>query len=83
MYPLYPQHGHLSKLFRTHGVYSGYMATPVRHVRISDELWQAAKDKAWVQRTTVGAAINAWLTEWVAEPAPLPEGTPVERKAPR
>lgn len=48
------------------------MATPVRHVRVSDELWQAAKDKAWRERTTVGAAINAWLAEWVANAAPEP-----------
>ena len=39
--------------------------TPHRPIRIPDELWQAAKDKAANENTTVSEVIRALLTEWI------------------
>lgn len=46
------------------------MATPVRAVRASDELWNAALNKATAEGTTVTAVLLAALREYV-------EATPV------
>ena len=40
--------------------------TPVRTLRVPDELWQAAKTKAATKGTTISAELNAFLRRWVA-----------------
>lgn len=40
--------------------------TPVRTVRVPDELWEAAKAKAERDETTVGAVLIAALRRYVA-----------------
>lgn len=42
--------------------------SPIRHVRITDELWKAAKDKAHEEHTNVGAAVRAFLIAWTGYP---------------
>lgn len=45
-------------------VYSGYMKTPVRHVRVPDNIWAAAREQAWRDRTNVSAVIVSYLREY-------------------
>ena len=40
----------------------------VRSVRVPDELWTAAKDRAWQDRISVGVVIREALAEYVARP---------------
>jgi len=42
--------------------------TPLRAIRIADDLWQPAKDRAIVNGETVTAAIRRALTEYIADP---------------
>lgn len=42
--------------------------TPNRTVRVSDGLWNAAKDKAEEEGTTVSDVVNTCLTKYVAKP---------------
>jgi hypothetical protein len=51
------------------------MATPGRNIRIDDQLWQAAKDKAWHERTSVNAAVTAFLRDWTATNPPADPAT--------
>ncbi len=44
--------------------------TPLRNVRVSDELWDAAKVRAAEDGTTVSALVNAFLQEYVDRPRP-------------
>ena len=44
--------------------YCGYMATPVRHIRIPDDVWAAAREQAWRDRTNVSAVIVSYLREY-------------------
>lgn len=39
--------------------------TPQRHVRVSDDLWRAAMDKAGRDGTRLSDLIRGWLTEYV------------------
>jgi hypothetical protein len=41
--------------------------TPHRPIRIADELWNAAKDKAAHEDTNVSEWIRARLEEWTGE----------------
>lgn len=41
--------------------------TPVRNVRIKDELWTAAKQKAYLRRETLTEVIKRALESYVAE----------------
>jgi hypothetical protein len=52
--------------------------SPIRHVRVPEHLWQAAKEKAAALGESVGAVVNRGLREYVAEPE---QRTP-KRKAP-
>lgn len=38
--------------------------TPIRHIRLSDPLWKAARAKAHKEHTNVGAAVRAFLIAW-------------------
>lgn len=38
--------------------------SPVRNVRVPDEVWEPAKSKAASEGTSVSARINAWLREY-------------------
>lgn len=40
--------------------------TPIRTIRVSDELWRAAKTTAAEQSTTVSAVIVAFLAEYTS-----------------
>jgi hypothetical protein len=40
---------------------------PVRTVRVPDELWQAAQDKAWSRRESVADVIRRALVAYVEE----------------
>lgn len=42
--------------------------TPARNIRVSDELWSAARTKADREGTTVTAVLVAFLEQWVSEP---------------
>lgn len=44
--------------------------TPLRNVRVPDELWQAAMARAAKENTTLSALINEWLQWYVDQPAP-------------
>lgn len=44
-------------------------ATPLRNVRVPDELWQAALAKAEVDDTTVSEQIVAFLRTWTGSAA--------------
>lgn len=44
--------------------------TPTRNIRISDELWAAARAKADREQTTVTAVVIAALEAWVATDDP-------------
>lgn len=35
--------------------------TPVRNIRVPDELWERVKHKAWMERTDVTAVVVAYL----------------------
>ena len=39
--------------------------TPLRNIRIPDELWQAAQAKAVDEKTTVPDKIREFLEQWV------------------
>jgi hypothetical protein len=43
---------------------------PVRTVRVDDELWQAAQDRAWERRVKEGVAapLRMALRAWVTDP---------------
>lgn len=41
------------------------MATPLRAIRISDELWEALQEKAAAEDTDVSAVIRELVTEWL------------------
>jgi antitoxin component of RelBE/YafQ-DinJ toxin-antitoxin module len=41
--------------------------TPIRGVRVPDGLWNAAKDKAEEEGTTVSDVVNTCLTKYVAK----------------
>lgn len=41
--------------------------TPLRAMRIPDELWQAALARAGEEGTTVTAEVQAFLRRWTAE----------------
>lgn len=43
------------------------VATPVRHIRIDNELWDQAQAKAKRRRETVAAVIRRALLEYVEE----------------
>ena len=43
------------------------MATPLRAVRVPDELWKAAVDKAAREGTTVTAVVLVALREYVGQ----------------
>ena len=57
----------------------GTMATPVRHLRIPDDVWLPAQDVAWRRRTSVTAMVTGFLrsevmtAEILAEPGALEE----------
>ena len=42
------------------------MPTPLRNIRVADELWSAARAKAASQGTTLTAVIVAFLRRYVA-----------------
>jgi hypothetical protein len=42
------------------------MPTPLRNLRVSDDLWRAARAKAEANGTTLTAAIVAFLRRYVA-----------------
>lgn len=42
--------------------------TPLRNFRLDDATWQAAKEKAAAEGTTVSAVLAAYLTRWVKTP---------------
>lgn len=44
--------------------------TPTRPIRLTDELWAAAKAKAAEQGTTASEVIRALLTDWVEGDTP-------------
>lgn len=48
---------------------TGAMPDPVRTVRVSDELWQAAQDKAWARRESVSDVLRRALEAYVKEDA--------------
>ncbi len=41
--------------------------TPIRNIRVPDELWEAVKHKAWLQRVDVTTVIIKFLEGYVAE----------------
>lgn len=41
--------------------------TPIRNIRVPDELWERVKHKAWTDRVDVTAVILAYLEQYVAE----------------
>lgn len=41
--------------------------TPMRTIRISDELWKAAQAKAGTENTTVSDAIRRFLEDWTGK----------------
>jgi hypothetical protein len=41
--------------------------TPVRNIRVPDDLWDRVKHKAWMERTDVTAVIVAYLERYAAE----------------
>lgn len=43
-------------------------AMPLRAIRVSDELWTKAQEKATKEGTTASEAIRKLLTEWVNQP---------------
>lgn len=43
--------------------------TTLRNVRIAEELWGAAQQRANCESTTVSEVIRRLLTEWVDSPA--------------
>jgi len=44
------------------------MATPVRHIRISDELWAAVAAAAAADGMTTAAVVNALLRDYIRHP---------------
>jgi len=44
------------------------MPTPVRHIRISDDLYEAAQVKAASEGRTVSDVIRDYLKRWTAQP---------------
>lgn len=50
--------------------------TTIRPVRISDELWDAAKAKAEAEGTNVSAVVREKLHEYVTTPPPAAPRTP-------
>ena len=61
--------------------YCGYMATPVRHIRIPDDVWAAAREQAWRDRTSVSAVVLRRLREYGSADSPV-EVTADERMRP-
>ena len=51
------------------------MATKVRHIRVPDDVWEAATTRAWAERTTASAVAVEALREYGA-------GTPARRPEP-
>jgi hypothetical protein len=45
------------------------MPTPLRHMRIPDELWDAAMAKADAEGTSVSDVVRELLSRWVKRPA--------------
>jgi antitoxin component of RelBE/YafQ-DinJ toxin-antitoxin module len=43
-------------------------STPLRALRIDDELWEAAQAKAEATETTVSGAVRELLTDWIESP---------------
>lgn len=46
------------------------MATPNRCVRVSDELWNAAHERARAEQRTLSEVITALLAQYVADGQP-------------
>ena len=42
--------------------------TPLRSIRVPDELWRAAQEKAAREGTTVSDAVRGFLARWVKRP---------------
>ena len=40
--------------------------TPIRGLRIPDDLWSAAQEKAEREGTTVSEVVRAYLSRWVS-----------------
>lgn len=49
------------------GVVPNQPKTPQRKFRVADELWDAAKEKADREHTTVSEVLRQFLKEYVAE----------------
>ena len=49
--------------------------TPVRNIRVPDELWERVKHKAWMERTDVTAVVVEFLETYAADVNPdyIPE----------
>jgi hypothetical protein len=45
------------------------MPTPLRHMRIDDELWSAAMAKAEIEGRSVSEVVRELLERWVKRPA--------------
>ena len=41
--------------------------TPIRNIRVPDELWERVKHKAWTERVDVTSVIVAFLEQYVQE----------------
>ncbi len=50
--------------------------TTIRPIRISDELWEAAKAKAEAEGTNVSAVLREKLREYISGPPPADRRTP-------
>lgn len=44
------------------------MATPVRHIRVPDVVWDLAKERAAREGTTISAVVNDCLTMFIENP---------------
>ena len=68
--------------------YSGYMATKVRHIRVPDDVWKAAKARAHAEGTSASAvaveALTGYGQPWVRQGAARAPGPrePVQRPEP-
>lgn len=41
--------------------------TPIRNIRVPDELWAKVKERAYNERVDVSAVVNAFLEKYVAD----------------
>lgn len=47
--------------------------TPIRNIRVPDELWERVKHKAWIDRTDVTSVIVTFLETYASsEPSEAP-----------